>query len=166
MTGALPEATLRPARADDLPFLEDMLLASMDWRGDGSMTRERMLATPELAHYVSGWPRAGDVGVVAEVDGDPVGAAWARLYAEDDRGYGFVAVDIPELGMALVPSARGRGLGRALLEALVDAVRAAGAPAVSLSVEDGNDRARALYASLGFLAVGREGGSDVLLLRW
>ncbi|RIJ44039.1 GNAT family N-acetyltransferase, partial [Clavibacter michiganensis subsp. insidiosus] len=102
MTGALPEATLRPARADDLRFLEDMLLASMDWRGDGSMTRERMLATPELAHYVAGWPRAGDVGVVAEAAGDPVGAAWARLSAEDDRGYGFVEADIPELGMALV----------------------------------------------------------------
>ncbi|WP_316316432.1 GNAT family N-acetyltransferase [Clavibacter michiganensis] len=128
MTAA--DATLRPARADDLPFLEDMLLASMDWRDDGSMTRERMLATPELAHYVSGWPRAGDVGVVAEVAGDPAGAAWARLYSDDDRGYGFVAPD------------------------------------VSLSVEDGNDRARALYDSLGFVAVGREGGSDVLLLRW
>ncbi|WP_158207868.1 GNAT family N-acetyltransferase, partial [Clavibacter michiganensis] len=115
MTAA--DATLRPARADDLPFLEDMLLASMDWRDDGSMTRERMLATPELVHYVSGWPRAGDVGVVAEVAGDPAGAAWARLYSDDDRGYGFVAPDIPELGMALVPSARGRGLGRALLVA-------------------------------------------------
>lgn len=157
------DATLRPARADDLPFLEDMLLASMDWRDDGSMTRERMLATPELAHYVAGWPRAGDV---AEVAGDPVGAAWARLFAADDRGYGFVAPDIPELGTALVPSARGRGLGRRMLGALVDAVRASGAPAVSLSVEDGNDRARALYESLGFVSVGREGGSDVLLLRF
>jgi ribosomal protein S18 acetylase RimI-like enzyme len=49
--------------------------------------------------------------------------------------------------------------------ALVDAIRASGAPGVSLSVEDGNDRARALYASLGFVPVGREGGSDVLLLR-
>ncbi|WP_317229059.1 GNAT family N-acetyltransferase [Clavibacter sp. MX14-G9D] len=164
---ALPEGiALRPARGDDLPFLEDMLLASMDWRDDGSMTRERMLRTPELAHYVTGWPRAGDVGVVAVSDGDPVGAAWVRLFADDDRGYGFVAPDVPELGMALLPSARGRGAGRALLVALVEAVRASGAPAVSLSVEDGNDRARALYASLGFLPVGREGGSDVLLLRW
>ncbi|WP_445443212.1 GNAT family N-acetyltransferase [Clavibacter sp. km1a] len=159
-------AGLRPARADDLPFLEDMLLASMDWRGDGAMTRERILATPELAHYLAGWPRAGDVGVIAEMSGAPVGAAWARLFAEDDRGYGFVAPDVPELGAALVPAARGRGLGRRMLVALVDVVRASGASAVSLSVEDGNDRARALYASLGFVPVGREGGSDVLLLRW
>ncbi|WP_258071740.1 GNAT family N-acetyltransferase [Clavibacter michiganensis] len=157
---------LRPARGDDLPFLEEMLLASMDWRDDGAMTRGRMLRTPELAHYVSGWPRPGDVGMIAVSAGDPVGAAWARLFGDDDRGYGFVAPDIPELGMALVRSARGRGAGRALLVALVAAVRASGAPAVSLSVEDGNDQARALYASLGFLPVGREGGSDVLLLRW
>jgi GNAT superfamily N-acetyltransferase len=88
------------------------------------------------------------------------------LYADDDRGYGYVAADVPELGMALVPAARGRGLGRRMLVVLVEAVRASGAPGVSLSVEDGNDRARALYESLGFLPAGRVGGSDVLLLRW
>lgn len=36
-------------------------------------------------------------------------------------------------------------------------------PAISLSVEDGN-RARALYERLGFRKIGRNGGSDTLLL--
>ena len=36
-------------------------------------------------------------------------------------------------------------------------------PAVSLSVEDGN-RARALYERAGFTVVGRNGGSDTMLL--
>ena len=35
---------------------------------------------------------------------------------------------------------------------------------LSLSVEDGNDRARALYESYGFVVVGREGNSDTMLL--
>lgn len=105
---------------------------------------------------------------MAEVGGDPAGAAWACLFADDDRGYGLVATNVPELGMALVPSARGRGLGRRMLVALADAICASGAPAVSLSVEDSNDRARAraLYASLGLVPVGRAGGFDVLLVRW
>jgi len=42
-------------------------------------------------------------------------------------------------------------------------VAARSIPAISLSVEDGN-RARALYERLGFRTVGRNGGSDTLLL--
>lgn len=38
-------------------------------------------------------------------------------------------------------------------------------PAISLSVEDGN-RARVLYERLGFVKVGRNGGSDTLLLEF
>lgn len=43
-------------------------------------------------------------------------------------------------------------------------VAARSIPAISLSVEDGN-RARALYERLGFRRVGRNGGSDTLLLK-
>lgn len=64
----------------------------------------------------------------------------------------------------MLPGQRGRGHGRALMEALI---RAAGErPAIdrlSLSVEDGNPAVH-LYTSLGFTRVGRNGGSDTMLL--
>ena len=34
---------------------------------------------PGIAPYLAGWGRAGDSAVVAEVEGEPVGAAWFRL---------------------------------------------------------------------------------------
>lgn len=93
--------------------------------------------TPELAHYVWGWPRPGDLGVVAEAD-QPIGAAWLRYFTASDPGYGFIDVTIPEVSMGVVKPWRGRGVGRRLLEALIATARDAGIPALSLSVEPGH----------------------------
>jgi ribosomal protein S18 acetylase RimI-like enzyme len=52
--------------------------------------------------------------------------------------------------MAVVPSHRGRGLGRALAERCLDALRAAGIRKVHLFVFSDNDPARSFWAHLGF----------------
>ena len=122
-----------------------------------------ILHNPDIAHYVLGWPRAGDIGVVA-ADGDPVGAAWLRFFAPTDPGFGFVADTIPELSIGVVRPRRGQGVGGRLLDALLTAAGAAGIDAVSLSVERDNP-ARRLYERLGFRPVGAVGGSMTMLLR-
>jgi len=48
------------------------------------------------------------------------------------------------------PSARGRGVGRALLEEMIGHCRVLGIRAVHLEVDHGNDQAAALYERLGF----------------
>ncbi|MFE9611838.1 GNAT family N-acetyltransferase [Streptomyces sp. NPDC006012] len=107
-----------------------------------------------------------DFGVVAETDaGEPVGAAWARCLPEDEPGYGFVPPDVPEPSMGVLPGHRGRGHGRALMDALIRAAVERPAPVarLSLSVQDGNPAVR-LYTSLGFTRIGRNGGSDTMVL--
>lgn len=54
-------------------------------------------------------------------------------------------------GLCVVPEARGRGVGTALLEAMAQEGRARGYPALRLDVVDTNDRARALYERRGFV---------------
>ena len=119
--------------------------------------------SPNSAHYVAGWPRPGDRGVVAEA-GQPVGAAWLRTFSPEDPGYGFVEAAVPELSVGVVPGWRGRGVGTRLLEALLAQARAQGLAAVSLSVEPDNPALR-LYERFGFVAVGDVGGSLTMLLR-
>lgn len=58
----------------------------------------------------------------------------------------------------VVPALRGRGIGRALLEATIEAAREAGATGIDLNTGETDTAARALYESLGFS--NREGGPD------
>ncbi|MFD0526294.1 GNAT family N-acetyltransferase [Kitasatospora arboriphila] len=96
---------------------------------------------------------------------EPIGAAWARHLPESEPGYGFVAADVPELTLGLLPEHRGRGHGRALMEALIRAAAERPVPVarLSLSVEDGNPAVH-LYTALGFTRVGRSGNSDTMVL--
>lgn len=58
-------------------------------------------------------------------------------------------------GMYVVPEARGRGMGRALLRALVDHARTLeGVDRLELGVEATNTAARALYHAFGFVTYG------------
>jgi GNAT superfamily N-acetyltransferase len=154
---------LRLADKGDGPVLLDALYEAFNWKGIESFTREQLLADPHMAHYVEGWQRETDFGVVAiGSDGAPLGTAWCRLFDKADGGYGFVASDVPELTMAVFAKSRGQGVGRQLLNAIVDTAREKGHAALSLSVEDDN-AARYLYESAGFTAVGRSGDSDTMM---
>jgi GNAT superfamily N-acetyltransferase len=140
-----------------------MLVAAAFWRPDGPTgTVDEVMREPELAHYVTGWPRSGDLGVIAW-DDHPVGAAWARLLPETDPGYGFVNATTPEVSMGVVQAMRGRGIGTRLLGALVASAREQDVAALSLSVEPDNYALR-LYERFGFHEVGRMGGSLTMLL--
>jgi GNAT superfamily N-acetyltransferase len=157
---------LRAATAADSEFLAEMLLHAFNWdEAKPAQSLEDIRRLPDIWHYVEGWPRADDVGVIAtEPDDTPLGAAWARHFSADDPGYGFAGVSVPEIGMGIASGHRGGGLGGALLDALIESARARGIPALSLSVEDGNRPARRLYERRRFVVCGREGNSDVMLL--
>jgi ribosomal protein S18 acetylase RimI-like enzyme len=145
---------LRPATPADEPFLMRMLRHATDWRGG--------MSNPVEVRYVEGFGRVGDLGVIAEVKGEPAGAAWCRLLTGSDRGYGYVADDVPELAVAVEREHRGRGLATTLIEALKSAVAEAGYRGVSLSVDCDNP-ARRIYERAGFVRCAAEGGSWTMI---
>ena len=57
---------------------------------------------------------------------------------------------VPLLGIGLVDDLHGRGLGRPMLELLLEEGRAAGCEAIELTTMTDNERAHALYLKVGF----------------
>lgn len=151
---------IRPVSEGDGGYMWEML-AEATHEKDVRAVAE----SPELAVYLDGWGREGDIGFVAEHGGRRVGAAWVRLLGKS--GYGFVDDETPELAIAANPDFRGRGVGGRLLARLMDEVRGA-YPSISLSVSEGNP-ARRLYERMGFEpveggeAVNRVGGGSVTM---
>jgi len=143
--GAFKTRALEPA---DQSRLWDWLHLAL-WDPPPAPLRPReVLGNPGVAIYAEGWGREGDVGVVGEVDGKPIGACWMRLIP-GGAGLGYVDDQTPQLGIALEPEYRGKGLGRRLMLAALEAARRYGYRQVSLTVHPENPAA-ALYRQCGF----------------
>jgi len=134
---------LRPVDIHDVRFLRDMLRHAYHWRFAEDEERP-------VYRYVQNWGRRGDAGVVAMDGPHSYGAAWYRLFPAREPGFGFVDEPTPELTLAVVPSRRGKGTGKELLEALLKRARGDGFHAVSLSAA--KDRAP-YYKLFGFETV-------------
>jgi GNAT superfamily N-acetyltransferase len=117
---------LRPVGIHDVRFLRDMLRHAYHWRLAEDTERP-------VYRYVQNWGRPGDAGVLALEGPHAYGAAWFRLFTRDEPGFGFVDERTPELTIAVVPSRRGKGAGKELLDALLARARDEGYAAVSLS---------------------------------
>ena len=142
---------VRDLRADEMPFLEQMLYVALAWRPDVELPpREWLLAHPQVVVFHAGWGRAGDVGLVAEEGGEPVGLAWYRFFTDEEHGEGHVDETTPELAIAVVDGYRGRGVGKLLMETIHARARAHGVARISLSVDRDNP-ARRLYERLGYV---------------
>jgi ribosomal protein S18 acetylase RimI-like enzyme len=148
---------IRRVEPRDIRFLRDMLHHAF-YRREAPAGEDEQ----PVYRYVIAWGRAGDSGVLALDEGFPVGAAWYRLFRESEPGYGFVDEETPELAIAIVPSRRGRGLGKELLDGLIASAKRDGFQRLSLSVDRDNP-AIGLYESFGFKKIEEHGRSWTML---
>jgi RimJ/RimL family protein N-acetyltransferase len=85
---------------------------------------------------------------VAIADGRVVG--WCDIARKPQTAFAHSGV----LGMGVISDYRGRGVGRALLEATLRAAKASDLSRVELTVRLDNERARRLYEKCGFMVEG------------
>ena len=127
---------LRRANADDL---EALMAIEHDLFTTDAWSRESMAAEISDRHgyYLVAFP----VGEPERIDG----YAGLRAPLREPQA------DIQTI--AVVPSARRKGLGRVLMLSLIDEARQRGAREIFLEVRADNPGAQALYETLGFEAI-------------
>jgi ribosomal protein S18 acetylase RimI-like enzyme len=86
---------------------------------------------------------AGVALLVAEIEGEVVGLVWVGPAPGQTLGWWIYDIEV-------VPAQRGRGYGRALLEAAEREVQRRGGDSMGLNVFGGNDAARRLYETSGY----------------
>src|SRR5947207_962373 len=142
--------TYRPKTHADRPFLSDLYastrseeMAMVPWTPEQKAEFLAMQFAAQWSHYEQYYPDADFL--VVEAEGRPIG----RIYI--DRGPDeILLVDI-----ALMPDQRGKGIGRQMMQELLDEAAAAGKNVV-IHVERYNP-ALHLYQRLGFEPVGESG---------
>ena len=143
---------LRPATAADEPVLWQMLFYAAHMAEDGATTPAAAQENPFLAQYVEGWGQPDDLGLVAESEGEAIGAAWLRLLITDPSSASYYDDRTPELAIAVTPAWIGQGVGTALLDGLLAAAHTH-FPTIVLTVRADNPAVR-LYARCGFAVIG------------
>jgi GNAT superfamily N-acetyltransferase len=138
MTGTSP---VRPARPDDVPVVLSLIRELADY--ERSLDAVRATEAQLLAVLFGDAPAA--YCHVAEFDGEVVGfALWFLNYSTWVGSHGIYLEDL-----YVRPSARGTGLGRALLMALVGIAHERRYGRVEWSVLNWNVDAQGFYRSIG-----------------
>ena len=127
---------------------------------------DALLGLARAFHRDEGHPigDAGEAALRQVARGEPMARAWIVRQQGEAIGYVIITLGFSiEYGgrdgfiddLYLVPSARGHGLGRQLLEFALAQATGLGIGTLHLEVETGNDTATRLYRRAGFEATGR-----------
>jgi len=149
--------------ADDYTALREMFYLSLFIPEGEEPYPGSVIDLPDLSKYIEEYGREGDFGFLCEDQNKVIGAIWGRLFSEENKGFGFIDENIPELGMAVIPEYRNKGIGHQLLSLFLEEAKQRGYRAVSLSVDKRN-RARKLYFRAGFEVV-KKSDVDYIMMK-
>ena len=160
MSALPPDVSLRPATAADAAALAALYAPHV---ASGTATFE--LEPPDASEMERRWRDVAGRGLpylVAVSDSEVLGYAYAAPY-RPRAAYRFTLED----SIYLRDDARGKGIGRALLTALIDACERFGARQMIAVIGDsGNAASIGVHAALGFRHVGVLGSVGNKFSRW
>lgn len=151
---------IREIKPDEYEFLREMLYEAIYFPFE--KLPKSIVNEPHLSKYVDNFGRHGDFAFVLVDEKRLVGAAWARLFFESEKSYGFVDEKTPEFSIAIEEAYRNRGFGSRMMGELFRKLKSEGFESVSLSVDKLNPAVK-LYRRNGFEIVGEEGTAVTML---
>lgn len=153
--------TIRKLQKHEYPLLDNFLYEAIFIPDGIEPPPKTIITSPELQVYVARFGESkDDIGLVAEVDGQIVGAVWVRIMND----YGHIDDETPSLAISLYNEYRKLGIGTAMMKKILDLLKSHGYKKVSLSVQKANYAAK-LYQKVGFEIV-RENEEEYIMVSY
>lgn len=139
---------IREIREDEYAILDDFLYEAIFIPEGTEAPPKSIIEQAELQVYVSDFGRKDDCCLVAEADGEIIGAVWTRIM----KDYGHIDDATPSFAISLHKDFRRKGIGTALMTEMLALLKEKGYKKASLSVQKAN-YAYAMYLKVGFAVV-------------
>jgi ribosomal protein S18 acetylase RimI-like enzyme len=155
---------VREIEASEISNLDNFLYDAIFVSDEIERRDKSIIKIPELARYIAGFGKDSDLCLVAELQGELIGAIWIRIFKDNERGYGYLDSTTPELSMSVKSNHRQQGLGTYLLLTMIDRLIHLKYEQVSLSVDNLNYACK-FYQNMGFEVVNTDGKSTKMRKR-
>lgn len=126
---------IREIHQSEISFLDEMLYEAIFIPKGVEKLPKDIIKQPKLSRYIKDFGQSNDICLVAEIQGKLIGAIWTRIFNENEKGYGFVNAETPELSMAVFEQYRHKGIGTLLLKEMIRKLTEQKNSQVSLSVD-------------------------------
>ena len=152
--------SIREMRKEEYSLLGDFLYEAIYIPDGTAAPPKSVIACPELQVYIADFGNSKhDKALIAEVDGNIVGAIWARIMND----YGHIDKNTPSLAMSVLKGYREMGIGTSLLTQMLSTEKAAGYAKLSLSVQKDNYAVR-MYKKAGFNTVDENNEEYIMVI--
>ena len=150
---------IREIYKEEYDLLNDFLYEAIYIPNGVEPPPKSIINCPELQEYIVEFGnRKHDKALVAEMQGNVIGAIWVRIMND----YGHIDNDTPSLAMSVYKKYRGLGIGTSLLKQLLQVERLAGYSKISLSVQKSNYAVK-MYEKVGF-TVADENNEEYIMI--
>ncbi len=158
------DVNIRDIAQHEIPYLESFLYEAIFIPEGVEKPGKDILNLPELKVYIEDFGKATDLCFVADYKGTLVGAIWTRLFSVQDKGFGFIDEQTPEMSMSVKENYRQQGIGKQLLATMIKKLKRLEYKQVSLSVDRANF-AMDMYLKSGFEIVSSDTKSAIMVKR-
>lgn len=157
------EIIIRKIKEKEVKILEYMLYQSIYQPDETNPISREVINIPKVRIYIDDFgQKKDDYCLVADLNGQIIGAVWVRILADEIKGYGNVDDKTPEFAISLLKENRKQGTGTLLMKKMISYLKEKDYNQTSLSVQKENYAVK-MYKKLGFEIIG-ENDEDYLML--
>ena len=155
----------REIQPHELSRLEDFLYEAIYQPDKDNQLPREVIKAPKISVYIDNFGKQNnDYCLIADLEGNLIGAVWVRILAGEIKGYGNIDAQTPEFAISLLKEYRNQGIGTLLMLKMIDYLKNKGYAQCSLSVQKANYAAK-IYQKLGFEIVKERDEEYLMLLK-